>query len=275
MRPVNLIPPEHRRRERGPARTGVAPWAIVGALVLGLAAITAVTMFGNQISEREAERDRLEMEEAALTAQAQAVAPYAGFASLALARQATVTSLAQSRFDWERVMRELALVMPADVWLIKATASAGAGAAVDAATTGITGPSLILEGCGASHEAVAGFVAALEDIDGVTRVGISSSERPAPSGAGEEESADSGDGGDGADCRTRDFISAFEITAAFDDAAAAAVVPAAPVPAGEAAVPAEAPVAEVGDEAQESAKNQTDKARNATNLVPGVAGGAR
>ncbi len=133
MRPVNLIPPEHRRRERGPARTGVAPWAIVGALVLALAAITAVTMFGNQISEREAERDRLELEEAALTAQAQAVAPYAGFASLALARQATVTSLAQSRFDWERVMRELALVMPADVWLIKATASAGAGAAVDAA----------------------------------------------------------------------------------------------------------------------------------------------
>ena len=56
MRPVDLIPPEHRRRERGPARTGVAPWAIVGALVFALAAITAVTMFGNQISEREAER---------------------------------------------------------------------------------------------------------------------------------------------------------------------------------------------------------------------------
>ena len=227
MRPVNLIPPEHRRRERGPARTGVAPWAIVGALVLALAAITAVTMFGNQISEREAERDRLEMEEAALTAQAQAVAPYAGFASLALARQATVTSLAQSRFDWERVMRELALVMPADVWLVEATASAGAGAAVDAATEGIAGPSLTLEGCGASHEAVAGFAAALEDIDGVTRVGITSSERPAPSGEAEEpSSAEGGEGGEGADCRTRDFIAAFEITAAFDDAAAVAPAPA-------------------------------------------------
>ena len=210
-------------------------------------------------------------EEAALTAQARAVAPYAGFATLALARQATVTSLAQSRFDWERVMRELALVMPADVWLIETTASAGAGAAVDAATEGITGPSLLLEGCGASHESVAGFVAALEDIDGVTRVGISSSERPAPSGAGEEESADGGDAGDGADCRTRDFIAKFEISVAFDDAAAAAVVPAAPVPAGETAVPAEAPVADPADEAKESAKTQTDKARNAANLVPGVA----
>ena len=30
---------------------------------------------------------------------------------------ATVTSLADSRFDWERVMRELSLVLPADVWL--------------------------------------------------------------------------------------------------------------------------------------------------------------
>ena len=54
-------------------------------------------------------------------------------------------------FDWERATRKLALVMPADVWLIKTTASAGAGAAVDAATAGITGPSLLLEGCGASH----------------------------------------------------------------------------------------------------------------------------
>ena len=28
-----------------------------------------------------------------------------------------MTSLADSRFDWERVMRELALILPGDVWL--------------------------------------------------------------------------------------------------------------------------------------------------------------
>ncbi len=37
------------------------------------------------------------------------------------ARVETVTSLAQSRFDWERVMRELSLVLPGTVWLTNVT----------------------------------------------------------------------------------------------------------------------------------------------------------
>ena len=59
MRPVNLIPPEERRGERAPPAPA-APLRVLGALALALAAITAVAMTGNQIDEREAERDRLE-----------------------------------------------------------------------------------------------------------------------------------------------------------------------------------------------------------------------
>ena len=156
-------------------------------------------------------------------------------------RVATVNSLADSRFDWERVMRELSLVLPSDVWLVGLTATAAPGVSVRGGGGGdsggmraaVPGPALELAGCGKGQEAVAGFVTALEDIDGVTRVGVQASELPEEKKGGEEGGGGSDDGGD--ECRTRKFIAKFEIVVAFD---------AAPVPevaSGEAAPVAAAP----------------------------------
>jgi len=225
MRPVNLIPPEERRDGRAAARTGAVPYVLVGVLAAALVAVTAIALTGKQISERQTTVLELEAREATVSAGAEALRPYTEFFELASARQATVTSLAQSRFDWERVLRELALVIPDDVWLTEVVGSAGAdaqasgGAAVGDET--ITGPALSFIGCGADMGAVAGFVSALKDIDGVTRVGISSSER-ADSGAS-AATGDSATGG-GADCRTTDMIAKFEIIAAFDGVPTTAAV---------------------------------------------------
>jgi Tfp pilus assembly protein PilN len=237
MKPVNLIPPEDRRGDRAPARTGAVPYVIVAGLAVALLAVTAMVMFGNQVSERENTLATLEGRVAATSAQAQALQPYVEFDALASARQETVTSLAQSRFDWERVLRELALVIPDNVWLTDAVAAVAPTSSDGAAEASIAGPSMTLTGCGVSHEAVADFVAALRDIDGVTRIGISSSERP---GAGEDTSAGGGvaGGGTSADCRTRDMIAKFEIVAAFDGVPVATAAPeAAPQADATAAVP--------------------------------------
>lgn len=243
MRPVNLIPPEDRRGDRAPARTGPIPYVIVATLVVALIAVSAMAMLGNQVSEREGTIATLEVQKAATSVEAEALRPYVEFEALAAARDATVTSLAQSRFDWERVLRELALVIPDDVWLTQAI---GAATPTDSAEAGadasITGPSLALTGCGADHEAVADFVAALRDIDGVTRIGIASSERPEPTEDTSAAASDSGAGAGEEECRTRDMIAKFEIIAAFDS------VPVAVAPAIEGAAPA-APTA-VGGEAQ-------------------------
>ena len=242
MRPVNLIPPEDRRGDRAPARTGAIPYVILTTLAVALIAVTAMVMLGNQVSDREGTIATLQAEEAAISGKADALRPYVEFGELAAARDATVTSLAQSRFDWERVLRELALVIPDDVWLTQAV---GAAAPTDSAAAGadasITGPSLALTGCGADHEAVAEFVAALRDIDGVTRVGIASSERPEPTEDTSAPGSGSGAGGGEEECRTRDLIAKFEITAAFDG-----------VPVAVAPTEAEAPVAATaaGGEAQ-------------------------
>ena len=46
-------------------------------------------------------------------------------------RAATIASLADSRFDWQRVMHELALILPGDVWLTNLSGTAGPGVSID------------------------------------------------------------------------------------------------------------------------------------------------
>jgi Tfp pilus assembly protein PilN len=227
VRPVNLIPPEDRRGEHAPLRTGPLPYVLVGALVALLAGITALVLVGNQISEREGEVATLEREDAQAAAKAERLAAYTEFREMSEARVETVSELADSRFDWERVMNELALVLPDNVWLVGLTASAAPGVSVEGGGGGsgmraaAPGPALELSGCADGQEAVAGFVTTLEDIDGVTRVGVQSSELPdqAEGGGGD---GGGGDAESGDECRTREFIAKFEIVVAFDAAPVAA-----------------------------------------------------
>jgi Tfp pilus assembly protein PilN len=231
MRPVNLIPPEDRRGDQAPLRTGPVAYILLGALVVVLVGVTALVLLGNQISDSKSEVATLKGEDAAASAQAQHLVAYTQFRSMSEQRVATVSSLADSRFDWERVMRELALVLPHDVWLVGLTATAspevtleggGSGSGGAGLRSSVPGPALELSGCATGQEAVAGFVTALKDIDGVTRVGVQSSE------LGEEEeeekessaSAESGSntGSSSGECQTREFIAKFEIVVAFDAA---------------------------------------------------------
>jgi len=229
MRPVNLIPPEERRGEQAALRTGPLAYIVLGALVAVLGGAVALVLVGNQISEREAEVATLRSEDAAAAVRAARLAPYTQFRTISEQRVQTVQSLADSRFDWERVMRELALVLPADVWLVNLTATATPESGVEGGSGGeagagglrdaIAGPALELSGCAAGQRAVAGFVTALKDMDGVTRVGVQSSELPdSESGAGVSASGEAAGSGASDDCRTRNFIAKFELVVAFDAA---------------------------------------------------------
>ena len=113
-------------------------------------------------------------------------------------------------------MRELALILPDDVWLTNLTGTATPEVArrrrrQRRPARSIPGPALELVGCARSQDAVAGFVQALKDIDGVTRVGVQSSSL----GGG---SAASSGSASTATCQTRDFIAQFQMVVAFDAA---------------------------------------------------------
>lgn len=235
MRPVNLIPPESRTEGR-PFRSGPLVYIVIGLLVVALGGVTALVLTENQISDRKDEVAQLRREDAAVSARAQRLAAYTQFQTLREQEVSTVTTLADSRFDWERVMRELSLVLPNDVWLTSLDAGAASEASTGSGGSGgsslrasIAGPALELSGCTVGHDGVAGFITALEDIDGVTRVGVESSDL--------SEAGSEGGGGESGACQTKSFVAQFKIVVAFD---------AAPVssPAAEEPAPAAAPVEE-------------------------------
>ena len=235
MRPVNLIPPEERPGERRPMRGGPLAYIVVGALAAAVIGVAVLAVTENQISDSKAEIAQLEEETAAVEARAQALAAYTQFHALREQRIATVTSLANSRFDWQRVMRELALILPSDVWLTNLSGTAGPGVSIDGGGGGslrgaIAGPAFELSGCASDHDSVAGFVQALEGIDGVTRVGVQSS-----------AIGDSGEAGAGAGCEAATSIAQFQMVVAFD--AAPAPADAAESEAATAPAPAEATTA--------------------------------
>jgi Tfp pilus assembly protein PilN len=240
MRPVNLIPPEERSGERRPLRGGPLAYVIVGALAAAVIGVAALAITSNQIADTKAEITRLEDETTAVEARAQALDAYTQFHSLREQRVATVTSLADSRFDWERVMRELSLILPEDVWLTNLTGSATSGLSIEGEASvslrdSIPGPALELVGCASGQEAVAGFIQAVKEIDGVTRVGVPTSSVGTPS-----ESA--GASAAGGTCQTRDFIAQFQLVAAFDAA------PVSSTPTGEEATATPEPAPETASE---------------------------
>lgn len=258
MRPVNLIPPEQRRDSQSPLRTGPLPYIVLGALVALLAGVALLVVTGNQISERKSEIVTLKQEDRHAQKKAERLASYVQLAQLRQERTETVSSLADSRFDWARVMQELSRILPPDVWLTRLSASAspeaasGSGSSSESSGGGlrssIAGPALEIHGCANGQDSVAGFVTALREVDGVTRVGVESSALPT-----EESSSESGGGSEGggeSDCRTRNFIAQFELVVAFD---------AAPVPA-----PAEATETETTEVPPEESSEGSEESSEST-----------
>jgi Tfp pilus assembly protein PilN len=220
VRPVNLIPKEERRGHLAPLRSGPLAYFVLGALVAALAGVILLVVTGNEISDSRAELANVEAQTSAAKAKAAKLAPFTAFHLLQQQRTETISNLADSRFDWERVMRQLALILPRDVWLTSLTGTAtpevqvngGAGIAM---RQSIPGPALEMVGCAAGQEGVAKFVAELKDIDGVTRVGLQSSELPigeSSGGSGSESASASGN------CQVSKGIAEFRLVVAFDAA---------------------------------------------------------
>jgi Tfp pilus assembly protein PilN len=242
MRPINLIPEDERRGGGGGGRKGgPLAYILIGALVILLLGVTLIVSTNNEISSSKAEITEMNAENAAAKAKAARLTSYIELKQVRDQRVATVTSLAESRFDWERVMRELALILPSDVWLTNLSGTVAPDVSVEGAASvslraGVPGPALELVGCANGQEGVAGFVTALKDIDGVTRVAMQYSNLGTSPEAGATETGDSAPATGAAQCQTRKFIAQFQIVAAFD----AAPVPATAAPEEAAVAPEEA-----------------------------------
>jgi Tfp pilus assembly protein PilN len=285
VKPVNLIPPEERRGSSASSRTGSAVYFIVGGLAVVLVAVCAVVFLGNQVSDKEAEAAQLEAQATETEARADSLSSYVSFQQTRDARVATIDSLAKSRFDWERVIHELSVVIPKGVWLQNLTGTVAPEVQLDDSAaisqrTAIPGPALELVGCSRSQPDIARLIASMHDIDGVTRV-------TAVSGVKSQATTDSSDSAASSDTSAPNTevgcprsAPAFQLVAAFDAVAvpdaAGTPAPTTPAPTEDSAgtttgesTTSETTSTETTTSEQQNVSEAGSKVKKATNLVPG------
>jgi Tfp pilus assembly protein PilN len=182
MRAVNLIPTEQRRAKATGSKSGGA-YVICG--ILGVLVLMAVgyVLVGNQVNENKTRAAAASQEANRLEAQARQLSDFTDFSQVKDTRLASVQGVASTRFDWERLMRELSLVMPEGSWLQSANASvSGVGdasttsaSAAAAAATAPALPGLKLVGCTPRQSEVARMMVRLRELNKVTDVTLNES----------------------------------------------------------------------------------------------------
>ena len=177
MNAVNLIPAEARSSG---LRVSVSPpfMGLLAGLALVLVATVLYVTAHDGVSSRQAELARVTASASRWSA---AAASYSRDVQ-ALKQRTTeiggVNALVAQRFDWSRLLGQLAGAMPAQAELssLQATPPSSTGASASAAANGSsTSSGVQLSACAASQSVVAQTMVALGRVTGVSQVTLSSS----------------------------------------------------------------------------------------------------
>ena len=195
MRAVNLLTPELRSSQKGSGvsrpsamttQGGIGAFVLLGALALIVAGVAGYVLSTNVVKQRQTSLAEVSAKNAATVKRAADLKPYSDFQTLAQARAGTVQALASARFDWEQSLRDLSRALPKDVYLssLKGTVGSGGAAAGSPLRGAISSPAIELDGCTKSQPAVAVLMSRLRNVQGVTRVSLSKSEKADAAAAG-------------------------------------------------------------------------------------------
>jgi Tfp pilus assembly protein PilN len=192
MKAINLLPPDLRGASKGGSSKakaaaandepgGIAAFVVLGVLAACVAAVAAYVLTTNTVKDRQAKLEAVSAEAANTTRRVSQLKPYADFQQMAETRIQTINDLASSRFDWEQALRDISRVVPSDVTLtsLNGTISGGAGGNGSTVRSAIAAPAVELKGCTPTQDNVATLMSRLRNIDGVTRVSLSKSLKPA------------------------------------------------------------------------------------------------
>jgi Tfp pilus assembly protein PilN len=185
MRAVNLLP---RDVERQRGEGGRVPILVAGG---GVAAVTAaaVVLFMSASGSVSDQRSQLESVEAAIAQlPVQGGQPAVAAGAIAQERTDRVAALAaalSTRVPVDRLLRELAYVLPEDAWLTGLTASAPASAPSgtppgSVAPTASATPGVTIQGATYSHQSVARVLARLGALPTLADVRLTASARVEP-----------------------------------------------------------------------------------------------
>jgi Tfp pilus assembly protein PilN len=193
MKAVNLVPSEQRKARATGERSGGA-YVAVGVLGVLLVMALLFVLTTNQVNDSTSKAEAARVQADALEAQAKQLGSFTNFSAIKEQRLVSVMTTAQTRFDWERMLRELSRVMPEDSWLQTADASAAGDDPESSPSPSSTtttaepvGPTANLTGCTPKQTDVARLLVRLRQMYRVSEVTLNASARDA---AGTETSFD-------------------------------------------------------------------------------------
>jgi Tfp pilus assembly protein PilN len=172
MRAVNLLPRDEVVRSFE-AKRGVVFGGAFGAALVTAALVSMSISAGGAVGDKQAQLDTLHAEIAAVPAPVvKDTSTDDALAAVKTARIGALSAALTSRVAWDRVLRQVSLVLPEDVWLTNLSADAPQAATpvADAASSGfaLTGSTYSLNG-------VARFLSRLSVIPDLKNVRLQSS----------------------------------------------------------------------------------------------------
>jgi len=197
MRAVNLLPRDEQRERLQGARPSLL---LAGG---GVVVVTAFAMFlassaAGSASDSRTELQAVENAIANLPKVEDAVVTRGTLVRERSDRVAAFSAALSTRVPFDRLLREISFVLPADAWLTQLTATAPTSAAPAAAgaapppPTSATPAGVTIEGATYTHDSVASLLARLSVVPSLENVRLTSSARvepqnESPRGAGSAE----------------------------------------------------------------------------------------
>jgi Tfp pilus assembly protein PilN len=164
MRAVNLLPRELDEGKKGPSKPVIV--GCIGAVLATAVLAVGYLQASSNVGKQTAALDQAQAQFAAIPPPPTTPATVAALPQERQQRIAALASALASRIAWDRVIREVSLVLPNDVWLTQLT-----GTTPSAASTSDTGAPFHIIGYTYSQAAVARLLARLSvipELDAVT-----------------------------------------------------------------------------------------------------------
>jgi Tfp pilus assembly protein PilN len=179
MKRMNLLPPELRPREGG--RRG-SSYLVIGALFASVVAMLVYSTVIGGVRSDESELESLKDETSQAQATADALSPYGQFADMKEQRERSIRVVADTRFNYERLTREVARILPDGVWVghLEVAPAAPEQDVVEAGADSVDGsvappPAMTVSGCAPNQDVVADTLDNLRALTGATDVALGSS----------------------------------------------------------------------------------------------------
>ncbi len=178
MRAVNLLPHDEPRQSFGGQTTRVAVGGTVGFVLVSVLLAASMISASGSVSDRQATLAGLRSSLAAVPRpDATDSAADAELTSEKSQRIGALAGALGGRVAWDRILRQISLVLPDDVWLtsLSATSPAAAAAASQGSPAAASLSSFVLSGATYSQPSVARLLSRLAVVPDLAGVALESS----------------------------------------------------------------------------------------------------